>query len=340
MDKTEYLSKLEQLLNDKEQSKQYIEACLSYAGRLLDNNLPVIFDIKHLSLLIGIDVSELSKMMFADYCFYKECSIPKKNGGSRILFIPAMQLKYIQRWILDNILSSIKVSTYATGFSNNKSIVTNAKIHVGKDCVLNMDLENFFPAIKYEDIFRIFVYYGYTKEISYTLAKLCTYEGVLPQGSPASPYLSNIVCLKLDKRLSELAKTYNADYTRYADDITFSGSYGIQKCKSIIAEIVNNEGFNINDKKSRIAYKYQKQEVTGMTVNNNTIRVDKEYKRKLSQEIYYCTKFGVSDHMRKINCNKWFYKDHIYGKAYFINMVEPNEGKKLFSLLEKIQWDY
>ena len=106
-----------------------------------------------------------------------------------------MELKYIQRWILDNILSKIKVSEFATGFCANCSIVDNAKYHINKECVINIDIKDFFPSISFERIFRVFAYYGYTKEVSFFLAKLCTYEDELPQGSPASPMLSNIVNL-------------------------------------------------------------------------------------------------------------------------------------------------
>ena len=340
LDKEKYLSELKSMLVKAEESESYSDVCISYADRLLSNRLPVIFDIKHFTLLIGINPIELTKMIFADHLFYKEQKVPKKSGGVRQLFMPAIQLKYIQRWILDNILSNIIISEYATGFCKNKSIKTNAKSHLGKECVLNMDIKDFFPSIKYETIFKIFAYYGYTKEVSYILAKLCTYKGSLPQGSPASPYLSNIACLKLDKRLSKLAEAYNADYSRYADDITFSGNKNVKDCQSFITKIVNDENFEINEKKSRFAYKNQRQEVTGLIVNDGEIRVNKNYKRKVYQEIYYCTKFGVSSHMKKIKCDKAFYKEYLYGKAFFINMIERNEGIKLFALLDKIQWDY
>lgn len=340
MEKEKYLFALQKLLTKNDEDKHYSTVCLSYAERLLDNNLPVVFDIQHFSLLIGIDISEFTKMLFLEEQYYKEFKIRKKSGGERNLCIPAVQLKYIQRWILDNILSKIKISEYATGFCNKKSIVTNATMHVNKDCILNMDIKDFFPSILFERVFRIFTYFGYTKEMSFTLAKICTYNKRLPQGSPASPCISNIVCLKLDKRLSKLAESYHANYTRYADDITFSGNHGIKKCSVIIKEIVQDEGFTINEKKTRLAFKYQRQEVTGIIVNDNKIRLNKDYKRKLSQEIYFCTKYGISDHMKKINCDKAFYKEHLYGKAYFVKMIEPDEGKKMLGLLDKILWDY
>lgn len=341
MDKINYIKELKILLDNEKQSQKDIDACLSYATRLIDSSLPVIFDKQHLSLLLGMELQELTTMLtMLEESYYSEISIPKKSGGRRTLNIPAMKLKMIQRWILDNILEHIPVSEYATGFCKERSIVTNAKKHIGKQCVINYDIKDFFPSIKIESIFMVFYYYGYTKEISYTLARLCTYGGYLPQGSPASPFISNILCLRLDKRLSQLAEKYVADYTRYADDITFSGNYGLQNIINIVKDIIQEEGFTVNENKIRTKYKHQRQEVTGLIVSENKVSVSKHYKRKLWQEIYYCQKYGVSSHLEHIGCKKSFYKEHIYGKVYFINMVEPDEGRKLLIAANEIVWDY
>lgn len=340
MNKTYYLNKLQQKIQEKGYNDDYNQLCVSYAENLLNSNLPVIFDIYHFCLLIGIKKQDLLKFVYADYCFYTRVAIRKKNGGKRELNIPSADLKYIQRWILDNILCKIHVSDYSTGFCNNRSILDNAKRHTGKQCVLNIDLKDFFPSINFDRVFMIFKYYGYTKEVSFILAKLCTYKNELPQGSPASPYLSNICCLSLDARLSAIAIKNNADYSRYADDITFSGQKNILGLLGIASRIIDEEGYNINKEKTRIAFSHQRQEVTGLIVNNEKIRVSKKYKRTLYQELYYCEKYGVDNHMKKIKCNKAFFKEHLYGKAFFVNMVEPDEGKKLLKILDRIRWDY
>lgn len=335
-----YLTTILEKLKKCEFEQKYINACYDYASRLIENNLPVIFDTEHFCLLIGVKKEFILKLIFSEEHFYKISQIPKKRNGIRKLTIPCMELKYIQRWILDNILINIPVSNYATGFKNGMSILDNAKKHLNKDCVINMDIKDFFPSIMFEKIFRIFSYYGYTKEVSFLLAKLCTYDDQLPQGSPASPYLSNIVCLKLDARLANIADKYEANYTRYADDITFSGKYGINKIIDITKEILEDEGFSLNDNKTRVSYNYQRQEVTGLIVNNSKIRINKNYKRDLWQQIYYCKKFGVRNHLDKTGCNKSFFKEHLYGRAYFVNMVERVEGTKMLDELDKIQWEY
>lgn len=340
MNKKKYLEKLETLLNESYYDAEYIEKCKSYSEHLLANDLPVIFDVIHFSRLIGTSVDFIYKLVFSPESFYRVVCIPKKNGEKRVLKIPSLELKYIQRWILDNILSKIKISEFATGFCINRSIIDNAKNHLNKDCVINIDIKDFFPSTSFERVFRVFAYYGYTKEVSFFLAKLCTYEDELPQGSPASPMLSNIVNLKLDARLSALANTYNATYSRYADDLTFSGNCGIKKIVVLSEKIIKEEGYEINNRKTRISYKHQRQEVTGIIVNGDKLRVNKKYKRELNQEIYYCTKFGVKHHTEKTNNTKAFYKEHLYGKAYFVKMVEPEIGNAMLDKLNCIDWDY
>lgn len=340
MNKELFIENLIKRIEDEGYGKYYSSKCVRYALRLLDNDLPVIFDTKHLSLLIGIDTSYLTKIVFSEDLFYTLTSIPKRSGGRRELDIPSVELKYIQRWILDNILYRIKTSRCAVGFCPEKSIIDNAKMHLHQHCLVNMDIEDFFPSISFERVFRLFSYYGYTREVSFILSKLCTYKGKLPQGSPASPYLSNIICLKLDARLNGLAKKYGAVYTRYADDLSFSGANDISSIIHVVSDVVEDEGFAINNKKTRIAYPYQRQEVTGLIVNGDVVRVSKNYKRYLYQELYYCSKYGVSNHMQRIGCEKAFYKEHIYGKIYYVNMVEPEEAQKMFEIAGKIQWDY
>ena len=340
MDKDKYLTNLKKAIIEQGYRSRYIKLCLNYAERLLSNNLPVIFDVKHLALLVGETNGGLNSMIFGTEEYYREIHIPKKNGGERILHIPSLRLKQIQRWIVDSILVKMHISKYAKGFCKGGSIVKNAIPHLNKECIINLDLKDFFPSVSFKRVFRVFNYYGYTKEVSFALSRLCTLDNELPQGSPASPWLSNIVCLKLDKRLSSVATKYEAAYTRYADDITFSGSKYIQKLKTIAVGIISDEGFKVNDEKTRVKRRNERQEVTGLIVNNCAVKVSRKYKRSLWQEIYYCKKFGVSDHMSHTGCYFAFYKEHLYGKAYFINMVEPEEGKKLFEALDKIDWGY
>lgn len=341
VDKNKYLASLRSEIKASGKSEKYAIVCCNYASNLLNSNLPVLFDNSHLALALGITPFDFGKLLYSidDYC-YHEIKIPKKNGGVRTLDIPSMDLKYIQRWILDNILNKLHVSDYANGFVKNRSILTNAQNHIHSECVVNIDLKDFFPTVKFEQVFRIFKYYGYTKEVSYTLSKLCTYRGILPQGSPASPAITNIICLKLDKRLSALARKYEATFSRYADDITFSGKKAIVHLLPYAINIICDEGFAVNLDKTHTSFQHQRQEVTGLIVNGDKVHVSQKFKKRLRQEIYYCKKYGVQSHLKHINDRHSFYKEHMYGQAYFINMVEPSLGQELLRLLDSISWEY
>lgn len=338
--KSKYVEELRYELSLQNENETDIEAACKYAQNLENLGLPIIFDKAHFSHLLGIKCEEISKMMASlENNYYHSAIIQKKSGGERTLDIPAVELRNIQRWILDHILVKLHISQYATGFCKNKSIVTNALPHVGKKCIVNMDLKDFFPSVSQKQVFNIFYYYGYTIGISYMLSRLCTLDGKLPQGAPTSPMLSNIICLKLDKRLSELAKRFSATYTRYADDITFSGDTDLSILVPIVEKIILEEGFQINEKKTRVLFEHQRQEVTGLLVNGENVRVKKKYLKKMRQEIYYCKKYGVDDHLKHIHCEKRFYREHMYGKAYFINMVNQELGQELIQELNEINWD-
>ncbi|AIQ65348.1 hypothetical protein PSTEL_21715 [Paenibacillus stellifer] len=336
-----FLDELKQKLYDNGFDDAYIGLCLDYSKRLIANRLPVIFDKIHLSMLFGMEVKELTVLVKSIENQYTIRNIPKKNGDTRELYIPSLKLKEIQRWILDEILYNIKVSPYCTGFMKEKSILENARIHENKACVMNLDIRNFFPSIRFESIYRVFYYYGYTSEVSYYLARLCTVHNFLPQGAPTSPYLSNIVCLRLDKRLSSLASKYDANYSRYADDITLSGTgSSIVPRLPLIKIILDSEGFKINYKKVRVQKQQERQIVTGLVVNNKA-RVPREVERELRQQIYYCKKFGVNEHLKRKKKNKLSgFKEHLYGLAMFIKMIDNRKGERYVSDLNEISWDY
>ena len=294
----------------------------------------------HLSLLLGYKPKELAFYLFAEEeQFYNTVKIPKKSGGSRIIEMPSDTLKDIQKWILKNILENMEISKFCYGFCKGKSIYDNASMHVGKKCVVNMDLKDFFSTIKQEDVFYLFYRRGYTKKISYYLSKLLTKNGILPQGSPASPMISNIVAKHLDDRLVKLAEKYKVTYSRYADDITFSGENNVKNIIPIVNEIVKEENFFVNNQKTRYSYFYQRQEVTGLIVNKR-VAVPREYIKKLKQDIYYCKKFGVISHLEKTNNQKHFFKEHIYGRVYFVNMINKELGRELLKDLDSIEWEY
>ncbi len=312
-----------------------------YVERLRKNNVAVIFNLRHLRKILRIKKKDQNKYFGNQKTeLYRAFRIPKKAGGWREIEAPEDELKVRQTWIKENILDKVHVSSHAMGFRCNTSIYDNALPHVNKALVMNVDIKDFFPSIPYKKVFKIFVYLGYTKQVSHLLTKMCTNaKGVLPQGAPTSPVISNIVMLKLDRRLGELAKKMNCAYTRYADDITFSGSEYISSAMPLICKIINEEGFKINQKKVRFQYSNQRQEVTGLTVNKK-VSLPKTKIRELENAIYYCKKYGVQEHMNRIECNRTFYKEHLYGMAYFFIMIDKEKGSTYLKKLDEIEWLY
>lgn len=334
-------NKLDELVKNRIITNEQKGLILEYNERLNNNNVPIIYNLRHLRKILGILKNEQSLFFGKGRSNnYKIFYIPKKKNGYRKIEAPKSKLYDIQKWIKENILDNISVSEYAKGFKKNTSIIENARLHVGKEVVVNFDIKDFFPSINYGMVFKLFIYIGYTREVAHLLTQLCTNgKNVLPQGAPTSPGLSNIACIKLDKRLSELAKKVGCSYSRYADDITFSGAKKILKAITLIRKIINDEGYNINEDKFRIQYSNHSQIVTGLTVNQK-INISKQLIKEIENAIYYSKKFGVEQHMKNINCTRLFYKEHLYGIAYFIKMVNPEKGLKYLKGLDEIAWIY
>lgn len=321
-------------------SIQTARALKKYNDLLGQKNLPIIYNLRHLRKILNIQWKEQDKFFGKKRNEYHIFTIPKKNGTMRIIEAPSDRLKKYQIWIKENILDRMVVSDSAKGFKRNCSILDNAKEHINKELVINIDLKDFFPSITYDMVYEIFVNAGYTTGVSHLLTRLCTNKkNVLPQGSPASPIISNIVCSKLDKRLFSLAKKYKCSYTRYADDITFSGNAGIKNMLPTVKKIIAEERFVINDSKVRLQYRNMRQVVTGLIVNKR-ITVSPQLSKEIERAIYYSLKYGVEDHMKRIGCNKSFYKEHLYGIAYFIKMVDNHKGENYLARLDKINWPY
>lgn len=166
---------------------------------------------------------------------------------------------------------------------------------------------------------------GYTNKVSYYLSAICCYGDVLPQGAPSSPALSNIIGRTLDKRLFAFARKNNLKYTRYADDITFSGEKIPVKFINYVTTIIQSCGFSLNTKKTILQQQQNsKRIITGISISDSTIKVPREYKRKLKQEIHCIRKFGISSHIRRKKIKSPDYLLSIIGKIRFWLFVEPD----------------
>lgn len=232
----------------------------------------------------------------------------------------------MQYWIYDNVLKNIPLHSSAHGFTYKKSIITNSKIHAGENHLLKLDLKDFFPSIEINRIIHIFKELGYPNMVAFYLAQICCYESYLPQGAPTSPILSNIVAKRLDKRLMHFAKKFELKYTRYADDLTFSGQSITAKLISYINDIIVDEGFVVNEAKTRLYQQKSKRIVTGISVTEKQIKIPRDYKRNLKLELNFIFKFGLKSHMQKKKIRKANYLFEILGKVNFWLSVEPENA--------------
>lgn len=305
-------------------TEQNIKRCLEYAKPLFDNNVPVIYNTSHLSSLVGYKKTYIKKVVYYTKSFYTDYEIKKKNGKSRTISEPLPSLKEIQTWILQNILQHVKVSPYAKAYKRKVSIVENLKFHPKQPKVFTLDLKDFFPSIKTNSVEQIFKSLGYSDLISNLLAKLCTKDNSLPQGAPTSPYISNLYFLPADNQISEFCKVHSIRYTRYADDLTFSGDFDENSVLNFVSDVVKKLDLVIHPEKVKLMTPNQRQTVTGIVVNQKP-QVVFHKRNKVRQEIYYIKKFGLVNHMERKGIKKRSYLEHILGKVNFIIQVNPTD---------------
>jgi len=207
-----------------------------------------------------------------------------------------------------------------------RSVVDNARSHLGKKCLLKMDIKDFFPSITLRRVITIFLILGYPHKISYILAKVCCKNGCLPQGSPTSPCISNIVAKRLDKRLCSISLKYNSTYTRYADDLAFSGDYIPHRFIGFIEEILSGAGFSANTKKTKLIIDKGKKIVTGISISNNKLTIPRKTKRYLRKEAYFILRNGLHFHSERVNYRDPIYLERLIGKYSFWHYVEPENN--------------
>ena len=203
---------------------------------------------------------------------YSITHIPKRSGGTRELQVPCQTTKQIQVALYRKLFARYETHPSACGFISGKSIVDNAKPHVGNDVIVKLDIKEFFPSTSRLRILNYFRTTGWTNKASILLTQLLCYEQGLPQGAPTSPVISNIVNKSMDRRLDSLANEFNASYTRYADDITFSMAvYHRDRVHALLQStgvILRTYGYKLNNRKKRIIRGHRRQEVTGLVVND------------------------------------------------------------------------
>lgn len=257
---------------------------------------------------------------------YKKYEISKRNGGKRVIYEPNYVLKKVQRNILDNVLSGFKVSKYAMAYVIGKSVKDNANMHVNKKVILKLDIKDFFNNISFMDIYnKVFLEEYFPKQVRTVLTYLCTYNEFLPQGAPTSSYISNLIMRDFDEKIGLFCESNDISYTRYSDDMTFSGNFNVKMVIFKVKDELKKMGMQLNYDKIHVIHNNMSQQVTGITVNE-TPQVLKVKRRKIRQEVYYIKKYGLYSHLKRINVNDEFsYLRSLLGKINFVLMVNSED---------------
>jgi retron-type reverse transcriptase len=238
-----------------------------------------------ISRVLRLKRKKLNYLAYHKTDAYRTLSLPKPGGGTREILDPCPPLKFAQRKILRGILDGVILHQACHGFRREHSILTNARPHEKREVVVCMDLRDFFPSITFPRVFGVFRLLGFRPADAGLFARLTTWNGFLPQGAPTSPQIGNIICRKLDRRLFGLAESLGATYTRYADDLTFSGPVGILKRLRTVRRIVQEEGFSVAEEKTRIMRQGSRQKVCGVVVNERA-HLPRETRRRIRAMIH------------------------------------------------------
>ena len=338
-------------------------------------NIPVIESVGELADWLRLTVGELE--WFADLKGFasKRCDsrlthyhyriLAKKSGKIRLIEAPKPRLKEIQRQILSRILDNIPVHPAAHGFLKGRSIKTFAAPHVGRRVVLRMDLQDFFPSFAARRIQAFFRAAGYPESVADLLGGLCTNAARLktwneldtdidrtllreaqslysrphlPQGAPTSPALANLCSYRLDCRLSGLAQSAGAQYTRYADDLAFSGdevfARSIERFKTYAAAILIEEDFSVNHHKTRVMRQGVRQHLAGLVTNQrlNMIRTEFDHLKAI---LTNCVRHGPESQNRAAHHD---FRSHLEGRIGFVEAINPAKGMRLRKIFEQIRW--
>ncbi len=287
--------------------------------------------------------------------------IEKRSGGARLIEAPKQRLAKMQRRILHELLDYVPVHKAAHGFRPRHSILTHAQRHAGKAVVIRIDLQDFFASIHAGRIHALFAALGYPLEAARALTGLCTHRtpwavvqtapasvtwasrqrlraAHLPQGAPTSPALSNLCAFGLDARLDSLARSFDAEYTRYADDLTFSGgahlAQAAARLETLVAAIAIDEGFCVNHRKTRIMLRAHRQRITGIVVNESP-GLARDERDRLKALLHNCVKHGPTGQNRAAHAD---FRAHLLGLIAHVRMLNAAHGARLTAQLERIDW--
>jgi hypothetical protein len=340
------------------------------------SDLPAIRSMAELATALGVSAKELAwlcdpgRMLSAEKPHYRLLIRRKRNGMMRPVLAPKKKLKAAQRWILRNILDKAPVTAWCHGFVKDRSIRTNASAHVGRAVLLRLDIKDFFHQYTFKPVVGLFRQWGYPIEVARGLGYLTTapvrqmygilareskmsnqdvkavlthgfyrsLHPMLPQGAPTSPALANLLSRRLDCRMNGLAQRFKATYTRYADDLTFSGGEefrrDLRRFVPLVKKILREQRLRPAPGKLRFARKGSPMKVTGIVVNSKLNVPQRDY-RELRAILHNCLKLGPASQNRSMHPK---FREHLRGRIAFVASINPARGAKLKAAFDRISW--
>lgn len=336
-------------------------------ARLRQRGLPVFRNPEELANWLELPLNKLAWLVHrfsagrptsAAKAHYHYSWHKKRSGGSRLIESPKRTLKQVQAKILREILDRLDAHPSAHGFVAGRSIMTNARPHVGHPVLIKLDLSNFYATVGFARVVAIFRTMGYSREAAIWLGLLTTsavpgnmpFDGHspnsllpylrrhLPQGAPTSPSLANLSAYRLDARLTGLARSFGATFTRYADDLALSGPAelvpSLRVLLPLVQQIIRQERFRPNSAKRRILRSHQRQSIAGVVVNEKTNVARIDYDR-LKAILTNCARRGPSTQNREGIDD---YSSHLRGRIAHVLQLNPARGARLQALFQTIDW--
>lgn len=355
---------------------------ISKQTRNEDGSSAPILTLGHLAFVTGTEVKAIRRLVgrkedsaYKTFLLAKPSKTPIQSRGYRTISVPHSDLKTIQRWISDNILARQYPNQASKAYSPKCNLVAAVSGHVRCRWLIKLDLHAFFDSISEIPVYKVFRQIGYQPLVAFELARLCTRLGKashwrnhpkwllqashsfsigayissrighLPQGSPTSPMLSNLVMREFDEQMTALAASKGFKYSRYADDLAFSTTNkktSRADCQDLIKSayrLIGRFGLAPNLSKTKVAPPGARKLLLGLLVDGPRARLTKEFRKKLLQNIYYIKKFGPSEHAKRKGFDSVTgLRNHVYGLAYHAKQIDKAFGGKILSELKTISW--
>lgn len=349
--------------------------------RLSDPSVPPLFSLMHVAHHTGVDVQTLRRLVERkDNADYKVFLLAKGAGrkgnqrGYRVIAVPRLELKAVQRWICDHILKQQRPHAASTAYSPQSDLLSAVRPHLGCRWLVKLDLRAFFDSVSEVSAYKVFRRIGYQPLVAFELARLCTrlgrdtpwrqhprwrsrgssrysittYSsrrvGHLPQGAPTSPMLSNLVMRTFDESMTALANRRGFAYSRYADDLAFStrASASRNECTALIHEayrLIGRYGLAPNLSKTKISPPGARKLLLGLLVDGDEARLTKDFRKRLGTHLHYLKTFGPVEHAKRRDFESVFgLRNYLMGLAHYARQVDPRFGGEVLQKLREVPW--